>query len=337
MTNVEKEAYNIHKKSLLVELHSDFPVDLIRRKRAGEQNVLSRVWLPKIIKGGVNASNLIIGGDTIASGKTVEEILEAIAYLKEEISLEDKVELATTARDIEDLFKQGKVAIIFGLEGATPIGTKITNVQVFYQLGLRIVQLTWNGRNMVADGVSENRTGGGLTNFGVQLIEEMNRLGIIIDMSHLSQKGISDVLQLAKAPVICSHSNCSSLCNHPRNLDDKTIKDIANKGGLIGIVFYPKFLRDDGKRPDVDDVIRHIDYIKSIAGEDHIGLGPDYIHFSPELIHKPPIPRYPENLEEVDQLPNLTVGLMKKGYSEGTIEKIFGTNFLRVAKEIWRQ
>lgn len=329
------KARDLHKKTLLAELHSDYPVDLIRRKRVGEENVLRRIWIPKITKGGVNVSNFIVGGDTLASGKTVEDVLEAISYLDSEISLDDRIEVSTTVREIKENFSEGKISIVLGLEGVAPIGTKLTNLQAFYKLGLRIVQLTWNGRNMAADGIHENRTGGGLTHFGVEVVEEMNRLGIIIDMSHLSPRGVADVLKISKDPVICSHSNCLSLCNHPRNIDDETIKKVANKGGLVGVAFYPKYLRNDWKNTNVDDIIAHIDYLKSIVGEDHIGLGPDFIHFSPELIHELPIPKYPNGLEEVDQLPNLTTALMKKGYSEAAIEKIFGTNFLRVAQEIW--
>lgn len=335
MNLLEKESKLLHKKTLLAELHSDYPVDLIRRKRSGEENVLRRIWFPKIAEGGVDVSNFIVGGDTLASGKTVEDVLEAISYLDSEISLDKQIEISTTVNEIRDNFSKGKTSIILGLEGVTPIGTKVTNLQVFYKLGLRIAQLTWNGRNMAADGFAESRTGGGLTHFGVELVKEMNRLGIMIDMSHLSPQGVSDVLQTSRDPVICSHSNCLSLCNHPRNIDDETIKKIADKGGLVGVAFYPKYLRNDWQHTSLDDVITHIDYLKSLVGEDYIGLGPDFIHFSPELIHESPIPNYPEGLQEVDQLPNLTVELVKRGYTETSIEKIFGANFLRVAEEIW--
>src|SRR5699024_1519735 len=145
-----------------------------RRKRRGEENVLGRIWLPKITKGGVNVSNFIVGGDTLASGKTVEDVLEAISYLNTEIDSEDQVEIASSVNDIKNYFEKDKVSVILGLEGVAPIGTKLTNLQAFYQLGLRIVQLTWNGRNMAADGIYETRTEGGLTHFGVELVEEMN-------------------------------------------------------------------------------------------------------------------------------------------------------------------
>lgn len=334
MLNYKEDVAELHENSLLVELHSDFPVDFINRKRCGESNVLERIWMPSIRKGGVNCSNFIIGGDTKGSGRTMEETLESFYYIKNEISTLEKICIAKSANDIEDNFSRGIISILLGLEGMMPIGTKLTNLQVLYYLGLRIGQLTWNQRNMVADGVSEERSGGGLTTFGVKLIKEMNHLGIIIDISHLSSKGVNDVLEISKKPIICSHSNSFKVCPHPRNIKNEIAIKIAKKGGLIGIVFYPDYVTNH-KKPNINHVFDHIDYLVSLIGVDHIGVGADYIHWAPELItgdSNPP--DYPEGIKTVEELPNLTKGLIQRGYGKNDVKKILGLNFLRVAKEV---
>jgi len=333
--NLEERAAQFHEKTFLIELHCDYPVDLVRRKRKGEKQVMERLWLPRMRRGGVNASNMIVGGDTLASGKTMDEVLEALCYFQEELAELPDVVAAASVAEIEAAFRSGKIAVFFGLEGAGPLGTRITNLRMAYQLGVRLVQPTWNARNLIADGCKEEVSGGGLTSYGREFIREMNRLGMIIDLSHLSERGVEDILAVSSQPVVWTHSNCRALCDHPRNITDEVMKRVADKGGMIGVVFYPLFLRTDGKWPNIDDVLRHIDHMLKVVGEDHIGLGPDFINFSPELIHQPPIPCYPERLESVDDLPNLTVAMMRHGYKENTMEKIMGRNFLRVAKDIW--
>jgi membrane dipeptidase len=172
-----------------------------------------------------------------------------------------------------------------------------------YRLGVRLLTLTWNQRNQIADGIGESRTGSGLTEFGLKVIDEMNDLRMLIDVSHLSETGFWDVIKKSNDPIIASHSNCYALCPHLRNLKDEQIKAIADKGGVIGITFVP---------------------IVEKVGVDYVGLGSDFDGTD----------GLPLGLEGVDKIPNITEELLDRGYKEREIEKILGGNFLRVFKEV---
>ncbi len=266
----------------------------------------------------------------------MEDVIEAIQYVNSEVEDIDDVEIALTSQMIEYNFSENNISIILGLEGANPVGTKISNLRHLYDLGIRLIQLTWNKRNMIADGIFETRSKGGLTSFGVEVVEEMNDLGIIIDLSHMSLYGVEDVLSISSRPVVFSHSNATSVCDHPRNISDSVVEELASRRGLIGIAFHPWYLRKKGERTSVDDVVAHIDHICEKVGDDFVGIGPDFINFAPELIHPVPIPDYPSGLDEARKLPTLTQALIKRGYDEDSIRKILGKNFLRVAREVWR-
>jgi membrane dipeptidase len=193
-----------------------------------------------------------------------------------------------------------------------------------YKLGVRLLTLTWNQRNQIADGAGESRTGSGLTEFGLKVIGEMNNLGMLIDVSHLSETGFWDVIKRSNAPIVASHSNCYALCPHLRNLKDEQIKAIADKGGVIGITFVPNFLTQEKRKTTVEDVAKHIDYLVEKAGVDYVGLGSDFDGTG----------GLPLGLEGVDKIPNITEELLNQGYKEKDIKKILGENFLRVFKEV---
>ena len=182
--------------------------------------------------------------------------------------------------------------------------------------------LTWNFRNLLADGAEEEH-GAGLTDFGKQVVAEMNRLGMIVDVSHLCEASFQDVISLTSKPVIASHSNARAICDHVRNLNDYQLKAIAANGGVVGVNFYPKFLNNTDKA-SLDDVVRHIEHICSVTGENHIGIGADYdgIDFTPE------------GLEGAQCIPALFERLEQLNYSTGLLEKIAGLNFMRVIKQI---
>ena len=197
-------------------------------------------------------------------------------------------------------------------------------LRILYRLGIRLITLTWNQRNQIADGAGEARTGGGLTEFGVKVVAEMNHLGMLIDVSHLSEAGFWDVIKKSKEPIVASHSNCYSLCPHLRNLKDEQIKALADKGGVIGVTFVPDFLIKENRKSTVEDVVRHIDYLVEKAGIDHVGLGSDF-DGTVEL---------PIGLKGADEIPNITKELLNQGYKEDDIKKILGGNFLRVFKDV---
>lgn len=216
------------------------------------------------------------------------------------------------------------IGSILSLEGGEPLQGEIGNLRNFFRLGVRALSLTWNNRNDLADGVGEDSANSGLSDFGRQVIEEMNRLGMIVDVSHLSEKGFWEVIKLSKTPIIASHSNAASLCPHPRNLTDQQIKAIADQGGVIGVNFYPRFLTND-IHATLDDVIEQIIYLLKVGGSESVGLGSDFDGISD----------VPSGLEDVSTLPKIALALKKRGISSPTIEKVMGENFLTLASQIF--
>jgi membrane dipeptidase len=238
--------------------------------------------------------------------------------------------LATSAREIETAHKQGKIAALIGLEGGHAIEDNLDLLRGFYQRGVRYMTLTHTNTNNWADSSgditnSEVKHHDGLTDFGKEVVREMNRLGMMVDISHVADKTFWDALAVSKAPLVASHSTCRALADVPRNMTDEMIVALAKKGGVIQVDFYCNFLST--ARPPhatVRDVVAHIDHIRQIAGIDAIGIGSDFDG----------IDCAPEGLEDVSKFPNLTRALLEKGYSAGDIRKIYGGNFLRVMRAV---
>jgi membrane dipeptidase len=181
----------------------------------------------------------------------------------------------------------------------------------------------WGGRNKLGDAVfGDSRANGGLTDFGVEVVKEMNRLGMVIDVSHLNAKGVEDVLEVSTAPIIASHSNARAVFDHVRNLTDDQIKSIAAKGGLIHSVFT--FLHTDRTKGTLDDVLNHMEHIMKVAGPEHLGIGSDFDGIS----------NAPIGLENTSKMMDITRGLVARGYSIGAIRQVLGENFLRVFAQI---
>jgi membrane dipeptidase len=232
--------------------------------------------------------------------------------------------LATSAQDILTAKEQGKLAAVLAIEGGEALEGDLGVLRLFHRLGVRSIGLTWNERNNIADGVGDSRSKGGLSVFGADLIKEMNRLGILVDVSHLSDPGFWDVVELSTQPIIASHSNSRAVCNHRRNLTDDQIKALAKNGGVMGMNFAAAFVKEDGK-PKLDDLLNHIDHIVELVGPEHVGLGSDFDG----------IGAAPEELTDASTMPLITDGLCKRGYSDEHIRLILGGNYFRVFKEVW--
>lgn len=216
------------------------------------------------------------------------------------------------------------VAGLLAIEGGEALGGSVEVLRCFYRLGVRSVGLTWNGRNELADGQMETGSGGGLTRAGVEIVAEMERLGMLIDVSHLSDHGFWHVLEVTTGPVIASHSNARGQCNHLRNLTDEQIRALAQRGGFIGINFVPEFLREGGKA-QIDDIIRHIDHMASVVGNTaHIGIGSDFDG----------VAELPAGIEHVGDLPRIAEALARHGYADADIRGIMGENILRVLEMV---
>ena len=229
------------------------------------------------------------------------------------------ISLATNYDEALKIISQGKIAAFLSLEGGDPIQGDLSILRILYKLGIRSICLTWNGRNEIADGIEEECTGGGLTRFGRQLVREMNKMGILIDVSHLSTKGFWDVLEESKYPVIASHSNSKAICSHKRNITDEQFKSIIAKQGVVGINFCPEFLKDGGNAC-LYDIIKHIEHFMSLGGEDSVGIGSDYDG----------IDKTPEGINGVQDTEKVINELIKLNYSSELIEKISYKNFMRV-------
>jgi membrane dipeptidase len=335
------DARELLKKHVVVEGHRDV-YEQLYRKSVGEESPIRDGIAPRLIRDGINVCVYAISGDSYShtqnTGRYLETALENIdMFLEEAPRSEGMIGMIRTRDDLPEKVQPGQVSFILHFEGGMPLQGSIHQLRNFYRLGLRSMQLTWNFRNELGDGVWENRTKGGLTNFGVEVIKEMNRLGMIVDLAHMNREGFFQALDVATAPLIVSHANACGMLDNPRNLADDQIKAIADQGGLVGILALPE--RVAKKDATLDDLLKHIDYMINLAGIEHIALGMDFIKYDgPRTLkdrHHPLHEReYVKGFEEIEDLPNLIERLEKNGYKESDIALILGGNYLRVLKTI---
>ncbi len=320
------DAAALHDQSVVCDCHCDTLLRVLDGgMHLGKRLTEGHVDLPRLKEGGVTSQVFAVFiDDRYLPAGAAKQTLRLIDVLYRE--LEDNPEtlsLALRAADVEGAKASGKVAAILGAEGAEALEGDLALLRSYYRLGLRLLTLTWSRRNQVGDGVFEARSLGGLTTFGVEVVRECNRLGILLDVSHLSPAGVSDVLDTSAVPVIASHSNAHAVVAHPRNLTDKQLSTIAVKGGLICVTFVPQFVAESG-HATLEAVLDHLDHIVRVVGVEHVGLGSDFDGFGPASTL---------GLEDVSCLPNVTAGLAARGYTDAAVRSILGTNFLRVFRE----
>ena len=228
-----------------------------------------------------------------------------------------------TAEDAGNVLKH-KAATLLAIEEGGAIDGSLEALRCLYELGVRAMTLTWSNRNDIADGINEEATGSGLTLFGKQVVAEMNRLGMLVDVSHISTAGFWSVIETSTKPIIATHSNAKSLCAHPRNLNDEQIKALAQNGGLAGITFAGQFLEEDWRNACIESVYKHIDYMLNLIGnDDHIGFGSDF-----DGISHPPY-----NIQGVQDYKPL-IEYLSKYYSDETINKITHQNVINLLQKV---
>ena len=228
-----------------------------------------------------------------------------------------------TAEDAGNVLKH-KAATLLAIEEGGAIDGSLEALRCLYELGVRAMTLTWSNRNDIADGINEEATGSGLTLFGKQVVAEMNRLGMLVDVSHISTAGFWSVIETSTKPIIATHSNAKSLCSHPRNLNDEQIKALAQNGGLAGITFAGQFLEEDWRNACIESVYKHIDYMLNLIGnDDHIGFGSDF-----DGISHPPY-----NIQGVQDYKPL-IEYLSKYYSDETINKITHQNIINLLQKV---
>lgn len=243
-------------------------------------------------------------------------------YREIEVNKND-IMICRNYNDIMKATQRKKVAAVLTIEGGDALEGSISALRMLYELGVRAITLTWNHRNQIADGVADASTGGGLTPFGKEVVKEMNRLGMLVDVSHLSETGFWDVINTTTTTIIASHSNSKKICDHRRNLTDEQLLALKKNGGVTGINLCPEFIYSEGKAT-MKHVLGHIEHIVALTGEDTLGLGADYDG----------IDETPQGLEGVQCINDLLNELLKLNYSETLVNKIAGENFLRVIKGV---
>lgn len=251
---------------------------------------------------------------------SIQRNLELLDLLHEQMDKYENVTLVENKQDLINLPGTGQVGVVISIEDGDAIES-LGILRSFYRLGVRSICLTWNNRNQLADGVGEFSANGGLTKFGVEVVKEMNRLGMLIDVSHICEKSFWDVISITDQPIIASHSNAYSLCKHPRNLKDEQIKEIARNGGVVSVTFETDFLGDN---KDINSVVNHIKYISNLVGTEHVGIGSDF----DGLYH------YPMGLEDISKWRNIEDLLQVEGFSDTEISNIMGKNIQRLLLEV---
>lgn len=374
-----KKATEIHEKVLTIDTHVDTPFMLSMEDwNIGETHDSrkggNKVDLPRMKEGGLDAIFFAVfvgqGPRTVEGNQRAKErALQTFDNIEKMLEKHTELaELALTPDDAYRIEKKGKRAIFIGIENGYPVGNDLSLIKRYYDLGARYITLCHSSNNDICDS-STDRKGPeyhGLSVFGKKVVEEMNRVGMIVDVSHISDESFYDVLKVSKAPVVASHSCARALCDNPRNLDDDMLKRLAEKGGVIQMCILSSYVKPPEPNPErdaafgalrqkysdfeelsererqkaieewraldekypqklatVSDVVDHIDHIVQVAGINHVGIGTDFDGGGGV-----------EGCFDVSEMGNITLELVKRGYSEEQIRKIWGGNFIRVFREV---
>ena len=371
------EALRIHREALVIDGHNDLPWQF--REKAGlsftrlditrEQKGL-HTDIPRLRKGGVGAQfwAAYVPADKSKRSVAVRDTLEQIDVIRRMARAHpDVFEMAGTADDVVRIHKAGKIASLIGVEGGHSIDNSLGVLRTYYALGVRYITLTHTETLDWADSATDEAKNGGLTKFGEEVVAEMNRLGMLVDISHVSADTMRHALRVTRAPLIASHSSAYALAAHPRNVPDDVLKLVAKNGGVVMVNFYPGFLSPEAARASRDmfqaardlrarfkddkefeaalrawqkehpippvsvhTVVDHIEHVIKTAGIDHVGLGSDYDGIN----------AVPQQLEDVSCYPYITQELLNRGYKKDEILKVLGGNILRVlraAEEVSRR
>ena len=326
----EGRAMRLHREAVVVDTHCDTLMQFLSQphgmppaRSLGEKSDRGHIDLPRMIEGGVTCQTFAVyTGRRAFVPEATQVALQMVDKFHSEIEANDGIVAVTSHDEIVEAKKKGLVCGLLALEGAEPLMGEIALLRVFYRLGVRMLSFAWNYRTPFADGLGAKRAESKLPELGVQALEEMERLGMVFDVSHLADTVFWDVADVMKGPFIASHSNCRTLCDHPRNLTDDMIRALADHGGVMGMNFAPAFVDKD--KATVEKMVDHVDHIVDLVGPDHAGLGSDYDG----------IGSTPEGLEDVSKMPNMTRAMVSRGYSDEDILKILGGNHLRVFKQV---
>ena len=326
-----RETKQLHSRVLTLDTHCDTPMffhegidfaqrdprilyDLHKMTEGRQDAVIMAAYLPQPKIGETFSQKVAfdVDGPTQYADLIFDKIEDIVRRNSQYLSI------ARTAADLYEDKRKGRKSIMFGIENGLALSHDLQNVRHFAQRGVVYITLCHNGDNDICDSARGCNTHGGVSRFGRDVIREMNDCGLMVDLSHAAEKSFYDALQASRTPVVCSHSNCRALCDHPRNLTDGQLRDIAECGGVVQITLYPGFLRTQGEAT-VMDAVRHLEHAIDIAGIDHVGIGTDFDGDGGV-----------RGMADASEMTNFTRLLMERNFSERDIEKIWGGNWIRV-------
>ncbi|MBK6795801.1 MAG: dipeptidase [Acidobacteria bacterium] len=337
----------MHKSSIVVDTHNDItsPItdegfDMGERDASGK----TQTDIPRMKEGGLGAEffSIYVSSSYARDGGSARRAMEMIDGVFEQVRRHPKsLEMAFTVSDIRRIHKSGKIAALMGIEGGHAIEDSLAALRMFYKLGIRYMTLTHTNTNNWADaagGISipAVKKHGGLSDFGREVVKEMNLLGMMIDISHVSDETFFACVETSRAPLIASHSAARALTNVPRNMTDDMLRAIGKNGGVVMVNFYNGFINTEYAKPGMpapsqsadtstmDMLMAHFEHVIKVAGIDHVGIGSDFDGVAGKL---------PAGMEDVPNLPVITYELLKRGYSEKEIRKVLGENLLRVMSQ----
>lgn len=311
----------LHRDAVVADLHSDAILDVVAGKRdLAVRGGTGHVDLPRLREGGVDVQVFALFVDPRYAGsgfRRVSELLDAFDGL---VHAHRTLALATTVEAAQQAVRRGRIAAVLSVENGSAIDGDPANLDRLYARGVRILSLTWNQSNDLADGALEDAHGG-LTPLGRRVVRRMQDLRMVIDVSHLSERAFWAVLEATRGPIVATHSNAAALTPHRRNLTDDQLRALARRGGVVGVNFYPEFTGG----ATIQHVLAHVDHLVRVMGADHVALGSDFDGFNQTVA----------GLEDVSKLPALTAGLLVRGYAPDDVRKILGGNVLRVFRTVW--
>lgn len=334
------DAVSLHHRAIVADTHNDLLCSVVVRPVHRWGGYFRDHWLPQLTAGGVDVQVLPVFVDELyrperALRQTLR-MIEAAHRIAEENA--DAVAICTDGAAVRQACAGGRIALVLALESCPGVDADVELLATVHRLGVRVASLTHFGRTVFADGSAEDATGSRLTSLGVAAVAELERLGVILDISHLGRTGVDHVLEISRRPVMATHSSARALRDHHRNLDDEQLAAVAKTGGVVCINFYPGFVDDTD--PSVARLVDHIEHVASVAGIDHVGIGPDFVA---EVERDTTLPgAEPSSVAGWDggtdlpglagpaDLPVLTAHLLERGLAEGDVVKVLGGNVLRL-------
>lgn len=284
--------------------------------------------LERMKRGGVGGQIFAIyADDSYIPNRAADRTFKLISAFLRSLDENDSMVHVRRPGEAMEAYSLNKIACFLSIEGGEALRGDLDMLRVFYELGIRLMGITWNRKNDLGSGVGEGVLDEGLTRFGKAVVSEMNRIGMVIDISHLSQRGFWDVVDITDSPIIASHSNSRALADHPRNLTDDQAKAVANSGGVIGVTLVRPFLGE--KRGNVKGVTEHIDHLVELLGDDHVSIGCDFDGIPDKLL--------PDGIHDVTDMGLIAEELKNMGYKRSSIEKIMGINLLRTIEEVMQR